>query len=121
MRSQILFANVKSTGMEGILIFKTTHEKINIFNYFFFMYCWYQSLKTESLKQYLQWTSAPPSSCSVTISPVAAFTKGGPARNITPEFFTIIASSAIVGQYAPPAVQLPHTNAICLKEIYLNF
>jgi len=48
----------------------------------------------------------------VTCSPNAALTNGGPARNIVPILSTIIASCAIVGTYAAPAVQLPQTMAI---------
>jgi hypothetical protein len=45
----------------------------------------------------LQWTSAPPRSSEVTISPVAALTRGGPPKNIVPLFLTIIDSSDIAG------------------------
>lgn len=49
----------------------------------------------------------------LTVSPVAAFTRGGPARNTVPFFLTMILSSAMAGIYAPPAVQLPITTDIC--------
>ena len=39
------------------------------------------------------WTSAPPSSSAVTISPVAALTSGGPPRKIVPCSLTMIDSS----------------------------
>lgn len=39
-------------------------------------------------------------------------TRGGPPRYNEPVPFTITASSHIVGTYAPPAVQGPHTTAI---------
>ena len=58
-------------------------------------------------------TSPPPSSSAVTISPVAAFTSGGPPRKIVPCSFTMMVSSLIAGTYAPPAVQEPITTAIC--------
>ena len=58
-------------------------------------------------------TSAPPNSSAVTSSPVAALTKGGPAKKIVPLPLTIIDSSDIAGTYAPPAVQEPSTAAIC--------
>ena len=58
-------------------------------------------------------TSPPPSSSAVTISPIAAFTSGGPPRKIVAWFFTMIASSDIAGTYAPPAVHEPITTAIC--------
>ena len=47
-------------------------------------------------------------------SPIAALTRGGPAKKIVPWFFTIIVSSDIAGTYAPPAVQLPITTATCI-------
>ena len=59
------------------------------------------------------WTSAPPRSSAVTSSPVAAFTSGGPPRKIVPVPRTMTVSSDIAGTYAPPAVQLPITSAIC--------
>jgi hypothetical protein len=59
------------------------------------------------------WTSAPPSSSAVTISPMAAFTSGGPPRKIVPGCATMIDSSDIAGTYAPPAVHEPITAAIC--------
>jgi hypothetical protein len=49
----------------------------------------------------------------VTSSPVAALTSGGPPRKIVPAPLTMMASSLIAGTYAPPAVQLPITAAIC--------
>ena len=55
---------------------------------------------------------APPNSSSVTISPVAAYTSGGPPKNTVPFLWTITTSSLIEGTYAPPAVQLPITIAI---------
>ena len=42
-------------------------------------------------------TSAPPRSSALTISPVAAFTSGGPARKIVPCSLTMIDSSDIAG------------------------
>jgi hypothetical protein len=48
----------------------------------------------------------PPSVSSSTSSPVAAFTSGGPARNIRPCSRTMIFSSAIAGTYAPPLISL---------------
>ena len=45
----------------------------------------------------LECISPPPSSSAVTISPVAAFTNGGPARKIVPWLRTITASSLIAG------------------------
>ena len=59
------------------------------------------------------WTSPPPSSSAVTISPVAALTRGGPPRKIVPCSRTMIVSSHIAGTYAPPAVHEPMTAAIC--------
>ena len=59
----------------------------------------------------LQCNVAPPKSSAVTISPVAACTRGGPPRKMVPILCIITASSAMVGTYAPPAVQLPHTIA----------
>ena len=56
-------------------------------------------------------TSAPPRSSAVTTSPVAAFTRGGPPRNIVPWPFTMMLSSDMAGTYAPPAVQEPITTA----------
>ena len=44
-------------------------------------------------------------------------TSGGPPRKIVPCCFTMILSSAIAGTYAPPAVQLPRTTAICNRKI----
>ena len=41
--------------------------------------------------------SPPPRSSAETISPVAAFTIGGPPRKIVPWFFTMIDSSDIAG------------------------
>jgi hypothetical protein len=58
-------------------------------------------------------TSAPPSDSASTISPVAAFTSGGPPRKIVPCSLTMIDSSDIAGTYAPPAVHDPMTTAIC--------
>ncbi len=58
-------------------------------------------------------TSAPPKASASTTSPVAAFTSGGPPRKIVPCSLTMIDSSLIAGTYAPPAVQLPITTAIC--------
>ncbi len=49
----------------------------------------------------------------MTSSPVAAFTRGGPPRKIVPSPFTMTVSSLIAGTYAPPAVELPMTIAIC--------
>ena len=43
------------------------------------------------------WTSPPPSSSAVTSSPVAAFTSGGPPRNIVPWLRTMTVSSDIAG------------------------
>jgi len=40
-------------------------------------------------------------------------TSGGPPRKMVPCCFTMMLSSAIAGTYAPPAVQLPITTAIC--------
>lgn len=40
-------------------------------------------------------------------------TRGGPARKMVPWFFTMMLSSDMAGTYAPPAVQLPRTTAIC--------
>ena len=57
------------------------------------------------------WSFAPPSSSADAISPIAAFTSGGPPKKIVPVLFTIIASSLIAGTYAPPAVQEPITTA----------
>ena len=42
-------------------------------------------------------TSPPPRSSADTISPIAAFTNGGPPRKIVPWFFTMIDSSLIAG------------------------
>ena len=49
----------------------------------------------------------------MTISPIAAFTSGGPPRKIVPWLRTITVSSLIAGTYAPPAVHDPSTAAIC--------
>ncbi len=57
------------------------------------------------------WTSAPPSSSAVVLSPVAAFTRGGPPRKIVPVPRTMTVSSLIAGTYAPPAVHDPMTAA----------
>ena len=38
---------------------------------------------------------------------------GGPARYIVPWFLTMIVSSLMAGTYAPPAVHIPITMAIC--------
>ena len=43
------------------------------------------------------WSSPPPSSSAVTISPIAAFTSGGPPRKIVPWLRTITVSSLIAG------------------------
>jgi len=40
-------------------------------------------------------------------------TSGGPPRKMVPFCLTMMLSSAIAGTYAPPAVQLPITTAIC--------
>ena len=42
-------------------------------------------------------TSPPPSSSALTISPIAAFTSGGPPRKIVPWFLTMMVSSLIAG------------------------
>lgn len=42
-------------------------------------------------------------------------TKGGPPKKIVPILLTITVLSAIVGMYAPPAVQDPHTTQILIK------
>ena len=42
-------------------------------------------------------TSPPPSSSALTISPIAAFTSGGPPRKIVPWFLTMTVSSLIAG------------------------
>ena len=47
------------------------------------------------------------------VAPLAALTKGGPPKKMVPWFFTMMVSSLIAGTYAPPAVQLPMTTAIC--------
>ena len=60
-----------------------------------------------------EWRSPPPSSSAVTISPVAAFTSGGPPRKIVPWPWTMTVSSDMAGTYAPPAVQEPMTTATC--------
>ena len=54
---------------------------------------------------------APPNSSAEAVSPIAAFTRGGPPRNIVPVLFTMIASSLMAGTYAPPAVHEPITTA----------
>lgn len=46
---------------------------------------------------YSECSLAPPRSSGETSSPVAAFTKGGPPKNIVPILWTITASSDIVG------------------------
>ena len=51
--------------------------------------------------------SAPPSSSSVAISPVAAFSKGGPARKARDRPRTMMTMSDRPGMYAPPAVPEP--------------
>ena len=43
---------------------------------------------------------------------IFTLTKGGPPRNIVPILSTITVLSAMVGTYAPPAVQEPHTTQI---------
>ena len=58
-------------------------------------------------------TSPPPRSSALTTSPVAALTSGGPPRKIVPVPRTMTVSSDMAGTYAPPAVQLPITTAIC--------
>lgn len=72
-------------------------------------------------QSYLQCKVAPPSSSALITSPVAAWTRGGPPRNIVPILCIITASSAIVGTYAPPAVQLPHTTATWNKNRITSF
>lgn len=51
----------------------------------------------ENYFTYLEWSFAPPRSSGETYSPVAAFTRGGPARNKVPILSIITASSAMVG------------------------
>ena len=53
--------------------------------------------------------------------PVAAFTSGGPPKKMVPWFFTMMDSSLMAGTYAPPAVQLPMTTAICAMPWALMF
>ena len=48
----------------------------------------------------------------VCISP-PTLTSGGPPRYSDPIPFTMTVSSDIVGMYAPPAVQGPHTTDTC--------
>jgi len=49
----------------------------------------------------------------VSINAQYMLTSGGPPRKMVPFCFTMMLSSAIAGTYAPPAVQLPMTTAIC--------
>ncbi|SLC96832.1 Uncharacterised protein [Mycobacteroides abscessus subsp. massiliense] len=81
-----------------------------------------RTMRSASLSSAARWSvtpevrecrSPPPSSSAVTTSPVAAFTSGGPPRKMVPCLRTMTASSLIAGTYAPPAVQLPSTAAIC--------
>jgi hypothetical protein len=43
-------------------------------------------------------------------------TRGGPPRKMVPCLRTMMLSSAMAGIYAPPAVQLPNTTAICTTQ-----
>ena len=56
--------------------------------------------------------SAPPRVSSSEISPVAALTSGGPARNTLERSSIITTWSLMPGTYAPPAVELPYTTAM---------
>ena len=58
---------------------------------------WSFSAKWSATPEMRVCTSAPPSSSAETISPVAAFTSGGPPRKIVPCSLTMIDSSAIAG------------------------
>ena len=59
------------------------------------------------------WMRDPPSSSSVTSSPVTAFTRCGPPSAIEPRPFTIGTKSASPGMYAVPAAHGPIIAATC--------
>ena len=56
---------------------------------------------------------APPSSSSVTSSPVTVFTTSGPVMNMCDRSFTMKMKSVMAGEYTAPPAHGPRITLIC--------